>query len=277
MKISKIILVIGLLAAVLIIAGCPKPGESVLSKSDSGISDESSVTGQAIIATSSVNVYSCIQGNNKVTIKQVKSSASTDITNTCSGANKINYICSSATQYKAQTDDCSGRGCNVQTNSCNPAPVQSFCYYVDMGGQDLVDGAPYTSNGIGYGTYGQQGPNAINQYARSTTGSHNSVYSGVRTQTGFAANTCQGITRVNKVCDGAVRTNSNPSGLGQVKYDVQSQPYSNITTSCLNSNTVGLTVDYYCTPEVENVPVQVDCGNNRCTRFSDNSPYICSQ
>lgn len=125
MKLSKIILLIGLLAVVLIIAGCPKPGQSILSTDSSSVdefesSDDSAIAGNAI-RTSTSTVYSCSNGFNQVNVKIRRADAAQIITNRCSGRNLMTYRCTSPAQLQIRSNNCDGRGCSK--NACNPAPV----------------------------------------------------------------------------------------------------------------------------------------------------------
>ena len=76
-KLSKIILLIGLVAVVLIIAGCPKPGQSILSTDSSSVqgydlNNDSAVAGDAI--RTSRSIQSTSRGFNQISRSMVKPS-----------------------------------------------------------------------------------------------------------------------------------------------------------------------------------------------------------
>ncbi len=125
MKLSKLLIVVALLATVLLIAGCPKPGENVLAKSSPETADAAgAVAGQAV-TTGTSNVYSCTKLATGVKIKTTKNAAEQPFSNGCVGKNLLKYECTSSTQTRVFTDDCNGKGC--MNGACRvraaPAPV----------------------------------------------------------------------------------------------------------------------------------------------------------
>ncbi len=116
---KKLILLIVILAVTLVIAGCPQPGQSILS-SDGSVDEESSESALAgnAVAKSKVKVTSCQQTKTGITV--VSYGKTVSYRNGCVGQNLLAYSCLSKTSYQAATNNCNGNGCTA--GRCNAAP-----------------------------------------------------------------------------------------------------------------------------------------------------------